>query len=352
MLIAAHRRAAEYWQWRAAAWPQDRRSDLHDLLEARHHLFLAGDAEQASELTHAVCAQLHAWGDLGREAELIQATLEKLPTRSSSRANWMHELGTIYQVRAEFGEAYRCYAGAVQMFALLGDFDGVSRGQHSLGVLAQAQGDYRRAERHYKRSSAAERRAGQRPAGLMESAGLTEGPVFKPAAPDLEPVIPPPAGPGQRPGAPSPAAPPGQPPAAAGPPAAQSFAVPLPPSGSAPPATVPAARADGSAPPGPATTQVPRTRATPTASQATANRPVPATARAANGALAAPQPRATTPAPQAAAIPPGAGPELSPMTSAPTAPASTNGFPAAALSPGTARDPGSDKRRARRRPRP
>jgi hypothetical protein len=332
VLIAAHRRAAEYWQWRAAAWPQDRRSDLHDLLEARHHLFLAGDAEQASELTRAVCAQLHAWGDLGREAELIHATLEMLPTRSSSRANWMHELGTIYQVRAEFGEAYRCYAGAVQMFALLGDFDGVSRGQHSLGVLAQAQGDYRRAERHYKRSSAAERRAGQRPGGPMESAELTEGPVFKQAVPDLAPVTPPPAGPGQRTGAPSPAARPGQPPAVAGTPAAQSFAVPLPPSGSVPPAPVRAARADGPASRSPATTRVSRTRATPAASQATANRPAPATARAANGALAPPQPRATAPVPHGAAISAAAGREFSPMTSAPATPVSTNGLPAAAPS--------------------
>ena len=333
VLVAAHRRAAEYWQWRAAAWPQDRRSDLHDLLEARHHLFLAGDAEQASEVTHAVCAQLHAWGDLGREAELIQATLEMLPTRSVSRANWMHELGTIYQIRAEFGEAYRCYAGAVQMFALLGDFDGVSRGQHSLGVLAQAQGDYRRAERHYKRSSAAERRAGQRPAaGLTESLELTEGPVFKQAVPDLKPVTPlPPAGPGQRPGAPSPTTHPGLPPAATRTPAAQSFAVLPTTAASAPSATARATRADVPAPSGPATTQAPPAGAPPAASQATGNGQVrapmpPAPARAAaNGALAAPQAPATTPVPQAPASPAGpdgaaAAASLAPVRSAPASP--------------------------------
>jgi tetratricopeptide (TPR) repeat protein len=158
-LVTAHRRAAEYWQWRAAAWPQDRGSDLNDLLEARHHFFGAGDCEQGSNITQVVCAQLHAWGDLSHEAELIESTLAMLPTRSASRAAWTHELGAIHQVRGEHGEAYRCYAGAVQMFALLGDYRGVARGQHSLGVLAQAQGDYRRAERHYKRSSAADRRA-------------------------------------------------------------------------------------------------------------------------------------------------------------------------------------------------
>jgi tetratricopeptide (TPR) repeat protein len=191
-IVGAHRRAAEYWQWRAAAWPQDRRADLHDLLEARYHLVRAGDTEQGSELTHVVCAQLHAWGDLGREAELIQSTLEVLPARSVSRANWMHELGTIYQVRGEYGDAYRCYAGAVQMYAVLGDYRGVSRGQHSLGVLAQAEGDYRRAERHYKRSSAAERKAAGNAPPTADSedepAPLADAPVYKPATPALAPV--------------------------------------------------------------------------------------------------------------------------------------------------------------------
>ena len=358
VLVTAHRRAAEYWQWRAAAWPQDRRSDLHDLLEARHHLFLAGDAEQASEVTHAVCAQLHAWGDLGREAELIHATLEMLPTRSVSRANWMHELGTIYQVRAEFGEAYRCFAGAVQMFALLGDFDGVSRGQHSLGVLAQAQGDYRRAERHYKRSSAAERRAGQRPAGgLTESVELTEGPVFKPAVPDLKPVTPlPPAGPGQRPGAPSPTTHPELAPAAARTPAPSGPATTQAPPPGAPPAE---SRATGNgqvrAPMPPATARaaaaplapVRPASANPGGSQATATLlarapAAAATARAASNGVAA---AATATVPQALATP-AALPARAPLTPAPASPAAP--VPAAtAAAPAPSASPG---RRRRRRP--
>jgi tetratricopeptide (TPR) repeat protein len=158
-LVTAHRRAAEYWQWRAAAWPQGRREDLHDLLEARHHLFAAGDAAQASTVTHAICAQLHAWGDLGREAELIESTLDMLAGGTADWADWMHELGAIYQVRREHDEAQRCYRAALEVFATLGDYSGVARGQHSLGVLAQAQGDYRQAERHYRRSSTAEKKA-------------------------------------------------------------------------------------------------------------------------------------------------------------------------------------------------
>jgi tetratricopeptide (TPR) repeat protein len=184
-LVTAHRRAAEYWQWRAAAWPQGRRDDLHDLLEARHHLFAAGDVEQASKVTHTICAQLHAWGDLGREAELIQSTLGLLPSGTADWANWMHELGAIYQVRREHDEARRCYGAATEIFATVGDYRGVARGQHSLGVLAQAHGDYRRAERHYRRSSAAEKKAAarQQAAGSEGDARPTEDIPAEAAAP-------------------------------------------------------------------------------------------------------------------------------------------------------------------------
>jgi tetratricopeptide (TPR) repeat protein len=187
-LAHAHRRAAEYWQWRAAAWPQDRRADIHDLLEARYHLFTAGDAERASEVTQVVCAQLHAWGDLGREAALIQSTLELLPERSARRASWMHELGTIFQVRGIHDDAQHCFAASAAMSADLRDYRGVARAQHSLGVLAQAQGDYRRAERHYRWANAAEIRAGGRAAPAATEPAQA-------AAADLTPVAPAAAGP-------------------------------------------------------------------------------------------------------------------------------------------------------------
>ena len=46
-LAEAHRQAAGYWRWRVRVWPQDQAADVHDLLEARHHLLQAGDTEDA-----------------------------------------------------------------------------------------------------------------------------------------------------------------------------------------------------------------------------------------------------------------------------------------------------------------
>ena len=57
-LAHAHRRAAEYWRWRVRVWPQDSAADVHDLLEARHHLLQAGDTEEVGQVTEWACFQL------------------------------------------------------------------------------------------------------------------------------------------------------------------------------------------------------------------------------------------------------------------------------------------------------
>ena len=159
-IISAHQRAAEYWQWRAAAWPQDRHADLHDLLEARYHLHEAGDNDRAGALTEVVCAQMHAWGELDHEAALVQETLAWLPRHSPLRAAWIHEIGKIAQTRGNHVEAERRYRQSLEMFASLGDTAAASRSQHRLGILAQARGDYAEAEDHYRQSAAQQPGAG------------------------------------------------------------------------------------------------------------------------------------------------------------------------------------------------
>ena len=52
-------------------WPQDKAADVHDLLEARHHLLQAGDTEAADEITENGMRQLHTWGAWDQEASLI-----------------------------------------------------------------------------------------------------------------------------------------------------------------------------------------------------------------------------------------------------------------------------------------
>jgi tetratricopeptide (TPR) repeat protein len=181
-LAAAHQRAAGYWQWRAACSPPGGGGDLHDLLEARHHLLEAGETEQACALTEAVGAQLHARGDLGREAALVTDMLSWLPDHDAGRAALTHELGQIAQVRADHAEAERRYLQALDMFAAAGDHSGLSRSHHSLGVLAQAQGDYAAAELRYRLA------ADTAPADVPLSAAAVAPPLPAPPPPALPPV--------------------------------------------------------------------------------------------------------------------------------------------------------------------
>jgi tetratricopeptide (TPR) repeat protein len=236
-LAAAHRRAAEYWRWRAVEWPQDRRADLHDLLEARHHLRQAGRTAQACELTGALCSQLHARGELDREAALIGDTLAWLPERSARRAAWVRELGAIAQVREDYAEAERCYRHALDCYAAAGDLEGVSRCHHSLGVLAQAQGEYARAEFRYQQSAAAAGDQAGRPAAAPPpppTAARAPRPPAAPAPPPAATAVPAPRPPGATPATPPP-------------PAATAVPAPRPP-GATPATPPPAARAAAAIP--------------------------------------------------------------------------------------------------------
>jgi Tetratricopeptide repeat len=324
-LAAAHERAAAYWRWRTVARQQERRADLHDLLEARHHLRQAGQTAQACELTEALCSLLHAWGELGREAALIADTLAWLPEDSGQRAAWVRELGTIAQVRADYNEAERRYQQALDIYAAAGDLTGVSRCHHSLGVLAQAQGEYARAEARYQQSAAATAQAAHSAAAPAPrppaAAPAPRSPAAAPAprSPAAAPAPRSPGAPAPRssPAAPepraltdppppladraerSPAAPEPRAPADPPPPVADQAS--SPPSDPVPPVAVPAQRR-------PAADADPAPRPPGAGPDAASAVPAP---RAPAGATTPPAPGAAGPGPASPSPPPGAEPGLS-----------------------------------------
>ena len=151
-MAAAHRRAAQYWQWRVRVWPQDKAADVHDLLEARYHLLQAGDTEAAGQVTEAACLQLQTWGAWDQETSLIHDTLTHLPSDSPRQAAWIHQLGILAQLRGDYDEAARQYQRSLDILERLGDQAGMATSYHQLGMLAQDRGDYDEAARQYQRS--------------------------------------------------------------------------------------------------------------------------------------------------------------------------------------------------------
>lgn len=106
-LTTAHRQAARYWLWRAGKWSQGQASDVHDLLEGRHHLLQAGDTEDADQVTAEICLQLHTWGAWDQEASLIHDSLPRLAADSPRRNIWFHRLGMLARDRGDYDEATR-----------------------------------------------------------------------------------------------------------------------------------------------------------------------------------------------------------------------------------------------------
>ncbi|WP_167659912.1 tetratricopeptide repeat protein [Nocardia mangyaensis] len=151
-IVAAHRRAAGYWVWRVAAWPQDRDADLHDRLEARFHYRQASNIAAAHDLTLAVCDRLHTIGAWDHEITLIHDTLRHLPAEAPERAHWLRQLGMIAQQRGDYEEAERRYQRALTIGEEQGNRAGVAAGHHQLGMIAQLRGDYEEAERRYQRA--------------------------------------------------------------------------------------------------------------------------------------------------------------------------------------------------------
>jgi tetratricopeptide (TPR) repeat protein len=194
-VVTAHLLAAEYWKWRAAAWPQSP-ADIHDLLEARYHLLAAGEVAQACDLTEIVCTQLHAWGDLDREATLISDMLGWLPEYSIRRAGLLHGLGRIAQIRQDHATADQSYRQALRIFESAGDRPGASRCHHGLGMLAQARGAYAEAELSYEQAERTERGPDPAPASPPVAAP-SPGPASPPQPEPASPPEPEPPGPGQ-----------------------------------------------------------------------------------------------------------------------------------------------------------
>ena len=112
-LTAAHRRAAQYWQWRAQTWPQHQTSSLDSMIEASYHLFAAGEIAEAEDLTDDICRVLRTQSAWDREDALIRDTLTKLRADYNGRANWIRKLGEVAYSRGRRSEAAQLYQEAL-----------------------------------------------------------------------------------------------------------------------------------------------------------------------------------------------------------------------------------------------
>lgn len=141
-LIEAHRRAAQFCQWRVGVWPQDRTAAIQQLVEARyhHHHHQAHDLDNAIAVTARICEQLHTWGAWTWEEDLYTETLTWLSPRSTATAVVTHQLGIIAQSRGDYAQAEQRYQAALTINEELGNRAGIAATTSNLGGLRTEQG--------------------------------------------------------------------------------------------------------------------------------------------------------------------------------------------------------------------
>ncbi len=180
-LIDAHRRAAQFWHWRAGEWPQHRIIAIPHLVEARYHHHQAHDLIDALALTFRICEQLHTWGAWTWEEDLYTETLTWLSPRSSATskeelghragiAACYYQLGVIAQLRGDYAQAEQRYQDSLAIKEEIGDRAGIAACYHQLGMIAQLRGDYAQAEQRYQASLAIDEELGDR-VGIAASYG-------------------------------------------------------------------------------------------------------------------------------------------------------------------------------------
>ena len=201
-LIAAHRRAAAYWRWRVAVWPQSRADDVEQLLEARYHHHAAGDLNDALDANRGSlrpAADLgsmdHRTPAVGRSTQLGPAPLPPrrrhphpareprpeprrlrhrrtalpgLPDhhrgtrRPAGIATTYHQLGNLAYLRGDYDTAEQRYQASLAIKEELGNRAGLANSYGQLGNLAQDRGDYDTAEQRYQASLAITEELGDR----------------------------------------------------------------------------------------------------------------------------------------------------------------------------------------------
>jgi tetratricopeptide (TPR) repeat protein len=161
-LTDGHRKAAAYWRWRAAVWPQTRAADVEQLLEARYHHHAAGDLDNALDANSQACEQLHTWGAWTTEHHLLQEALDWITPRSSHATGILHQLGIIAEGRGDYGSAERYYQDSLAISEEIGDRAGAAVSYGELGSLAGRRGDYETAEQRYQEALAILEEAGHR----------------------------------------------------------------------------------------------------------------------------------------------------------------------------------------------
>lgn len=155
-LIHAHRRAADYHEWRAAS----RREALADLLEARYHWRESGEPRRAAVVTLRACAIMVRWGEHQQIRQLCEQALADIPETDELACELLHMRSKAEQALGQLGIAEALARAALDIAEANGSVRWKALGHEQLAAVAAAGHDHQRARDAYDTAIALAREAG------------------------------------------------------------------------------------------------------------------------------------------------------------------------------------------------
>jgi tetratricopeptide (TPR) repeat protein len=155
-LVQAHRRAADYHEWRATS----RREALADLLEARYHWRESGEPERAAAVTLRACAIMFRWGEHQQIRQLCVQALADVPETGQLACELLHMQSKAEQALGQLGTAEALVRASLDIAEANSSARWEALGHEQLAAVAAAGRDHQSAWDAYGTAIALAREAG------------------------------------------------------------------------------------------------------------------------------------------------------------------------------------------------
>lgn len=150
LISDAHRRAAEYWLWRARAVSLELDTLLRSLREAHHHYLVAGDVDAVISVADTICDRLHQLGDRDGEAWFVNNALILLRNQPELQGFWLHRRGNLAYQRGDIDAAETDYRHAAEIHIVNDDDAHLAPQYGQLAIIARDRGDNDEANRLFR----------------------------------------------------------------------------------------------------------------------------------------------------------------------------------------------------------
>jgi tetratricopeptide (TPR) repeat protein len=144
--VEAHNEAVNYYRELSSR----QRRNLSAIVELHHHLIESGQHKEARKMAIGLVEPFSKGGYWEPLVKLLEKTMEI--TEDKTNAAELHSLGIVFQSLGEYKKAEELYKRSLDISKKLGDKKGIARSLYHQGMIHQLRGEYEKAEELYEKS--------------------------------------------------------------------------------------------------------------------------------------------------------------------------------------------------------